>query len=636
VLAVCAFHFGVPGTAGGFLGVDVFYVLSGYLITGLLVREVAGTGSLRLGRFWARRARRLLPALLVVLVAVTAFVRYVALPGTYPGYAGDALAALCYVSNWHQIATATDYFVATGPPSPLTHTWSLAIEEQFYLVWPVVVVAVLRLVRPLRRGLAALLGLAVAGAVASQVWMLHGSLAGWSTTRLYFGTDTHAMSVLVGAALAVAPDVLGGWGPWWERAGARALLGPAALGVVAGAVVGLDGSSTLLFRGGFLGVALLVAVVLAALAGRPGSTLARVLAVRPLAWLGLVSYGVYLWHVPVRVALTPARVHLGGAPLVLADLAVSVGLAAATYSLVERPVLRGAFWRHGRAVGVAAVGLAVVSAFVVDPGIASAGGPPPVVAHVRGRASEPREVVVLGDSTALTLAVALRATVPAGVRLVDGSLAGCGLSVSVSAGLPRVSWCNQATPAAGRWPAVDARTVAATGPGDQVLFLAGHWETSQTVFAGGRSANITQPAFRRYELHQLETLYSVATAHGAHLDLLTMAPADSGLPLGLPPAPADSARRRDLYDGLLRQLARLHPRQVSVIDFGAMLAPSGRFQLDVDGVQVRAADGVHTPSYVPGNLIAGDTDDAALADRFYDWVGPRLWPLIDRPPATRA
>ncbi|MGP8006065.1 MAG: acyltransferase family protein, partial [Acidimicrobiales bacterium] len=167
VLAVCAFHFGVPGVAGGFLGVDVFYVLSGYLITSLLVKEFERAGTVRLGQFWARRARRLLPALLLVLMAVTLYVRYVALPGTYPGYRGDALATLFYFSNWHQIATSTDYFAATGPVSPLTHTWSLAIEEQFYLVWPLVVLGVLHVARSLRL----LLGVCVIGAVASALEM---------------------------------------------------------------------------------------------------------------------------------------------------------------------------------------------------------------------------------------------------------------------------------------------------------------------------------------------------------------------------------------------------------------------------------------------------------------------------------
>ena len=637
VLAVCAFHFGVPGTAGGFLGVDVFYVLSGFLITGLLVREFEGTGTVRLGRFWARRARRLLPALLLVLVAVTLFVRYVALPGTYPGFRGDALAALLYVSNWHQIATATDYFVATGPVSPLTHTWSLAIEEQFYLVWPVVVLAVLRLVRPFRRAVGGLLVLAVVGAVASQGWMLRGSLVGWSTTRLYFGTDTHALSVLVGASLALAPVAVPGWTAWCSRSArsARGAVGPAALAAIAVAVAVVDGTSTALFRGGFLVVAVLAAVVLASLVAHPGSRLDRALTVRPLAWLGLVSYGVYPWHLPVRVALTPARVHVAGVALVAVDLAVSVGLAALSYYAVERPVVRGEFWRHRRAGAVAVVAVATAVAALTGVGTASAGGARPAVVHVRTATAPPREVVVLGDSTALTLATALRATAPSGVHLVDGSLAGCGLSISASAVLPRVSWCNQATPPGGRWPAVDARAVAGTGPGDQVVFLAGHWETTQTVFAGGRSANITQAGFRRYELGQLETLERIATAHGAHLDLLTMAPSDGGLPFDLPPGPADSARRRELYDGLLRQLAARHPTQVSVVDFGRVVAPSGRFQLDVDGVQVRAVDGIHTPSFTPGNPIAGDTDDAAMADRFYDWIGPRLWPSIVDPPPTR-
>jgi hypothetical protein len=178
--------------------------------------------------------------------------------------------------------------------------------------------------------------------------------------------------------------------------------------------------------------------------------------------------------------------------------------------------------------------------------------------------------------------------------------------------------------------------VAGTVPGDQVLFLAGHWETGDTTFADGSVRNITQPDFQRYEAGQLETLYRVATAHGAHLDLLTMAAMDGNYQYSAQVAPTDSAARRDEYNRLLAQLAARHPAQVSVIPYGSILSPSGRFQLDLGGVQVRIPDGIHTPAYVPGNVFAGDTDDQAMADRFYAWIGPRLWPLVIDPPPTPA
>ncbi len=202
VLAVMAFHFGASWMVGGFFGVDIFYVLSGFLITGLLLGEWNSAGRIRLGRFWARRARRLLPALVLVLLAVTWYVHFVAPPGSYPGYRMDALSALFYFSNWHQIATSTNYFVATGLVSPLTHCWSLAIEEQFYLVWPLVLIGVLRAARDTVRATQVTLVLCVVGALASTAWMEWLYAEGVSTTRLYFGTDTHAQCILVGSGLA--------------------------------------------------------------------------------------------------------------------------------------------------------------------------------------------------------------------------------------------------------------------------------------------------------------------------------------------------------------------------------------------------------------------------------------------------
>ena len=157
VLLVLGFHFGLGWLGGGFFGVDMFYVLSGYLITGLLLSEFERRQHIGLAPFWLRRARRLLPALLLVLVAVTLLVRFGEPTGAVPGYRGSALSALFYVSNWWQITSSGNYFVATGATSPLAHTWSLAVEEQFYLAWPLVVLTVLHVAGSFRRGVRALL-----------------------------------------------------------------------------------------------------------------------------------------------------------------------------------------------------------------------------------------------------------------------------------------------------------------------------------------------------------------------------------------------------------------------------------------------------------------------------------------------
>jgi peptidoglycan/LPS O-acetylase OafA/YrhL len=653
VLAVMAFHFGVGWLPGGFIGVDVFYVLSGFLITGLLLAEWRRSASIRLGTFWARRARRLLPCLVLVLVAVSLWVRYLAPPGTYPGYRMDALSALFYFSNWWQIHTASSYFVATGAVSPLTHTWSLAIEEQFYLVWPVVVLGVLKLCRTFRRAVRALLALAAVGAAASVTEMAALYRMGASTTRLYFGTDTHAQCVLVGAALACGLGLLAhrqgvdSLVPRFSSAGARRALTVLGLvGSVGLAVVSttLNGSSPLTYEGGFALCALAAAAVITVATCQVDGAVARLLSVRPLVLLGVVSYGVYLWHFPIDVFVTPARMGISGLPLMGVQFALTVAMATASYVFVERPILSGTFWRSLRSAvpAGAAIGatLAVIWATTVVPASATTSVRRYSAPPAAGDAAAPRKVAVLGDSTAGVLEVALTATAPPGITVVDGAIAGCGLAVGTNSSnqvgkeeQAMFPGCNESQPADQLWPARDAATVSGVGRGDVVLFLAGQWET-QDLLIHGRWTNILQPSFRRYELHQLRTLVAVATARGAHLDLLTMPAmethgeyASTGVMDSGPANPASFPRRRDLYNGLLLRTAAAYPGKVSVLDYGELLSPHGTFTEYLDGVQVRAPDGVHTPAYEAGNAFFTDTTPA-VADDFYRWLSPRIWPAI--------
>ncbi|HWW54174.1 MAG TPA: acyltransferase, partial [Acidimicrobiales bacterium] len=200
VIAVVAYHLGLPWARGGFLGVDLFFVLSGFLITGLLLREREQTGRIDLGHFYARRARRLLPALFLVLAAVST---WVAATGTTPDLTSvrsDALAALAYVANWRLVLSHSGYFAQFSAPSPLRHAWSLAIEEQYYLVWPILLLGLMRLGRGSRRAtVLATLVLAVLSASAMAV-MYH---PGADPSRIYYGTDTRAFELLVGALLAL-------------------------------------------------------------------------------------------------------------------------------------------------------------------------------------------------------------------------------------------------------------------------------------------------------------------------------------------------------------------------------------------------------------------------------------------------
>ncbi len=669
VLAVMVFHLGATWLTGGFFGVDVFYVLSGFLITGLLLDEWARSGGIRLGAFWARRARRLLPALGLVLVAVTAYVHFVATPGSYPGYRSDALATLFYYSNWHQIATSANYFVATGLLSPLTHCWSLAIEEQFYLLWPLVVLAVLAAAGgPARRARAPrLLGwVCVVGSLASALWMARLYADGATTTRLYFGTDTHAQCILVGSALACwmrvvlarparhrpaggRPAVsggealgLGGGRPvdgWSARlVDAAALVGLAGLGLAANR---LSGDSSVTYLGGFLVVSLAAAAVILAVVTVPGGLTARGLALPPLPWLGRISYGLYLWHFPLFLYLSPARTGLSGLALSALRIGATVAVSALSFYTVERPVLERNFWRSARALLPAGAGAVLVSGAIV---VATVGPSATAVPAVRFRARlpgattsgivrVPPRVVVLGDSTALTLAVALRATAPTGTRVTEEALYSCGLPIGsdLSADAPRPgltlpSACNESSSPAQQWPALDQQAVAGTTSGDVVLYLGGHNDI-QDVLQHGTWSNILSARFRRAERSALALVESIAIAHGAHLDLLTMPCVDNSAQTGVPPEPAGAPRRQALFNGMLDTLAAAHPGPVSLIDYRSMLCPHGRFTDQVDGVEVRSPDGVHTPAYAPDNPYAGNSP-ATVASRFYSWLAARLWPRI--------
>jgi hypothetical protein len=250
-----------------------------------------------------------------------------------------------------------------------------------------------------------------------------------------------------------------------------------------------------------------------------------------------------------------------------------------------------------------------------------------------GSAPNPPEVVVLGDSTALTLGFALAATAPAGTTVVNGGLFGCGLAFATSSGnspggsgFPMFPACNSSTPPSQQWPARDTAAVATTGPGDIVLFVAGDWETHD-LLVDGHWTNILAASFQHRELDLLHELIDIGTAHGAYLDLFTMPAEDGAMQVGETSIDSDSLTRRAMYNDLLSKAAAEFPGKVSVIDYGHILSPRGVFTEYLDGVQIRTPDGVHTPSYSPGNVFAGNSSKA-VAQAFYNWISPKLWPLV--------
>ncbi|HWQ13290.1 MAG TPA: acyltransferase, partial [Roseiflexaceae bacterium] len=340
VLGVLLYHAGL-GLQGGFLGVETFFVLSGFLITSLLLAEWRQDGRVDIVRFWRRRARRLLPALILLLAGTWAFT-LLALPEEAAELRDDTLAALGYVMNWRLVFSGRSYFDPLVRPPLLQHLWSLAVEEQFYLLWPPLFAAGMRYLRR-----AGLLLATLAGAAASAALMAALYDPGADPSRIYYGTDTRAAGLLLGASLALV------WAPGHIPAAASRRVGLAldaaglaALAALLAAYAWLFEQHPLLYQGGFGLVAIATAVAVAAATHPQAQLLERLLGWRPLRWVGVRSYGIYLWHWPVFMVTRPEEdVPLDGLPLLALRFAAALGLAALSYRLVELPVRRGALAR---------------------------------------------------------------------------------------------------------------------------------------------------------------------------------------------------------------------------------------------------------------------------------------------------
>jgi peptidoglycan/LPS O-acetylase OafA/YrhL len=627
VMVVVVFHAGLSWLPGGFLGVDVFFVLSGYLITTLLLEEVDRAGRIDLWAFWARRARRLLPALIVLVVVVSA-VSPLVLPAAETALVrDDALSALAYMANWRMILRGTDYFAQTAAPSPLQHTWSLAIEEQFYLLWPLLLL-LLGLTRIRRHGLIAVVATAVLGVVGSVAvgWLLTGS--GRDLNRVYFGSDTRAVSILVGVGLA---GVLA-----TGRGNPRSVVPHRGLGVVAAVATAVllwlfshaEDNDAQLYHGELLLVALAVAAVLAHAVLVPQSLTARMLSLPPLPALGCISYGVYLWHWPLLGWLTSERTGLHGASLLLLRCLATVAAATVSYLLVERPIRAGSsrWLRQPRyalttaAAVLCATGgallaftprvgpvtgapLANPTRTVEEP---AAGSPvsldvaPPVSldspANPEPLSQPPAEhhripgkpvtIKVFGDSLAWSLVNQLPAQ--PGLLLHDDTMMGCGLLLDSP--YRYFGSVGQQRPECTQWPHL-LRQAATTDGVDVVMILVGRWETMDRMH-NGKWTHLGDPSFDNHVRGELERAVSIAASGGARVVLATAPYNRRGERPDGRLWPEDEPDRIDRWNAILREVATEHPDTVQLIELGARLCPEGRFTKTVDDIAVRS-DGVH-------------------------------------------
>ncbi len=596
VVAVILYHAGLSWMPGGLLGVDVFFVVSGFLITSLLLQERQRSGRISLREFWTRRLRRLAPALLLMVLLVTVVWGFI-LKTDPLTLRRDSLFALGYGANWWFAFSGQGYFQSLAPPSPLLHTWSLAVEEQFYLLWPLVVVALCAKGRGVGRW-------ALVGALIATLSTLAQSLAGVWTDRLYYGTDTRAIPLLIGAAC----------GAWYASHRAARLsmpkqVGLQTAGLVAAAAIGyafcaVAGTSEVLYRGGFLLIAVAVAVLILAVTMGQRGPLALLLDLPALRYLGRRSYGLYLWHWPLFLLLNHARTGLSGSYLLCARLVLTLGVAAASYRWVETPIRQGTF-RLSQVRGALPAALALVLCVIlITPQATAATADLPQAAQTvpsNARVGSPQSrlagagtsrVLFVGDSIALTLANALSlGEAPYKVHIDNVGLVGCGVSRDDQ------KFEGQVTPPPSAecldWPDVRRQQVRQDQP-DLVALLVGRWETTDQL-RNGQWLHIGDPALDAYLSAELDQAIDVLSSTGATVALLTMPCLKAAESANGQPYPEDDPARVARFNQLLTAAQRRHPTQSRVVDLNAVVCPGGNYTQTLQGVTIRTTDGVHFP-----------------------------------------
>jgi peptidoglycan/LPS O-acetylase OafA/YrhL len=584
VAGVLLFHGG--HLRGGYLGVDFFFTLSGFLITSLLLAESSRTGSIGLGGFWARRARRLLPALAVLMIGVALYSVALAKPSELAQIRSDALATLGYVANWRAVFSPLDYWALFRAPSPLNHTWSLAIEEQFYVIWPLAFVGLLAWWKRNTPKAVLVTSLALAAVSSLLMIVLYDPL---DTNRAYFGTDTRATAILLGAALAAWLAIRG---PATQRNSRIAIevAGLAGAATLALAWTRLDGQSSTLYRGGFLLCGLAATAVIAAAVHPERGPLARVLSWRPLCALGLISYGVYLYHWPIDIVLNEQRAHLHGWPLFAVQTIVTLALATASYRLIEMPIRRGAFTsiqlrRLTPAIALTLV-IVLIAATTGARSVITAApteGPRAILAAALARRAAPADaqrIMIVGNSVAYLLGVAFQKvhTKPP-IAVFNAAVPACVFPPDISA--PRISTRAGIVDRAPCHPDWEAGAIERFLP--DVVF----WVVSDAANGGlkyrGHSVKACSEPYDSIYQRSLRKEVATLGARGAHVVVTTEAyPRYVG---------AENADRvTDCDNWLRRKVAAVTGAQL--VDLARYICPRSNCRVTQDGITLRP-DGQH-------------------------------------------
>lgn len=601
VAGVLLFHAGFGWAVGGYLGVSTFFTLSGFLITTLLLNEHRASRRISLPAFWGRRFRRLMPASIVTLAGIVVlFGPFVATADQLAELPGDVLSALAYVANWRFIFADTSYADLFTAPSPVQHFWSLAIEEQFYLFFPLLTAGLLALGKGSRRLYGAVLA---ALAVGSTVLMISLHHPGVDTARVYYGTDTRAVELLAGALLAV---LLAGRPRVFERIPLVALtvVGALTLGVTFLWWGTVEQTTNWLFEGGLAFYALMT-VVLLVVALRPGP-IQRALATEPLRQLGRISYGVYLFHWPIFLWLTEERTGLSIWPLFLLRVAVTIGVSVLSFVFVEQPVRQRTRVIGPRRFLVAPAAVAAVAVTVLALGVATRDQADDSLGRFLDTAPEaqdPAEVLAATPDSADT------STVPTidRVLLVGDSVMGQAYEVfrdefgaaGITTGYAGGPGTGPLHPQ-GDWAGQIDRWVREFDP-DVVVMEAccDYTQSTDLPYVDPEGHTVLPNSEEAYRFWDLESrdLLRRAEAGGAHVVWVLSPPVQTNGFYG--PLEEHVARVNQIYRHL----------PVQLLDWSQAVAPGGRYTWTLPDAQgqeqtVRVEDGVHMTEF--GNRLIAD------------------------------
>lgn len=588
VLAVMLFHFGQGWLPGGYIGVDVFFVLSGFLITTLLVQNVPDRFSARI--FWVRRARRLLPALALMLVVVFAYTL------TTPALEqstirGQGVATIFYVNNWWLLSSGSEYFAALQEPSPLLHTWTLSVEEQWYVVLPLLLLALIGLRRFAWRPLLWLLGL---GAGLSLAWTVLLAFNGVSDNRLYLGTDTRAQQLLLGGLLAV----LGARSVATGRA--RTSFVPAAglLGVLG--LVGIGAMFATWSEGQWVVAQLPVAAALSAMliigAATPDTAVSRWLSAEPLRRVGLISYGLYLWHWPITVIIGDDDTNAATPVRFLLTFAVAI----ASYALLEKPIRRGAV--NFRWFFVAPLVLLVL-ALVCTPKAS-------LVAFTRGLPEQAApaysgsgtKVFVVGDSVSGSLWQPLMAAPRQDVAVTGSLLLGCPLFDLRFIANDKVVEAPPGVDCSG-WEAQWRKDAQRLAPEVGLFVGSSSWQFDVLDNAGQRRSFGSE----EYRNEIIRALDDALPDLGSRATVITTVPCTA-----LPSNPINDAkndrRRTEILNGILRDYAGSRGYQVVDLSTATCGPDNGKFYFD--GLHFEPEESLRLWDGLAPQLATADRDGA--------------------------